>query len=523
MESLSSPVSPTSPSATVRTPSSKQPTYTTAGTIYNPNASQPLQPPTRRGRSFKWSQGGFHTDLALLPKSVLATLPLRGALNRAPNLHQYSPLQQNYDRAVSPNPLHSPEHILARMSVREPQGDSDDGPKSLASLFAGSSEDKSVHDDESDYADSESDFGTDPLLGMTVKSLQNLASYPNPNQKRARKALLGAKTNLQGMGIPGRILLSPKPTTIRPIGSPPKSDTASSETIVHGSTSIYPPLRRGQGPPFRGRFEPTREGPPGLLATANIMELKAGPSTLSDGPGAPRPLTAGPPGLRQYRPSTFDSTFKALQTQSQQSKGGEFTNGGLGGLRESHVQNGTDELHFSGLSSTPLSQPSTTANQSLFPQEQTLNGIGMAQGLQKPPLAPLSRVEASTSDPDEPWIPSVRDPRSESRLRFEPGTDRLSKSEIRARNEKIANCWYAGSSILGKPMADSKSRKLDNSLGVIGDRRPVKNKNQYPPISIEEANKMTTAEHAKPLLNMTLEGIIRHLDESLPKTMRDDV
>lgn len=35
---------------------------------------------------------------------------------------------------------------------------------------------------------------------------------------------------------------------------------------------------------------------------------------LASSAGAPKPLTAGPPGQRQYRPSTFESMFKALNT-----------------------------------------------------------------------------------------------------------------------------------------------------------------------------------------------------------------
>src|SRR5438034_9357410 len=47
--------------------SARQPTYTTVGSIYNPNAEKPLQPPTRRGRTIRLSHMNF-ADPAFLPQ-----------------------------------------------------------------------------------------------------------------------------------------------------------------------------------------------------------------------------------------------------------------------------------------------------------------------------------------------------------------------------------------------------------------------------------------------------------------------
>jgi len=94
------------------------------------------------------------------------------------------------------------------------------------------------------------------LQRINVKGLTNLASYPNPMQKAAQKALAKGRT--------GNVASS------RP-GTPSSFSYASSD--IHER-------------PLGG----------------------AGANTA----GAPQPLTAGPPGQRQFNQSTFRATLKAL-------------------------------------------------------------------------------------------------------------------------------------------------------------------------------------------------------------------
>jgi len=97
---------------------------------------------------------------------------------------------------------------------------------------------------------------------ITVKSLTNLASYPNPAQKQAREMLAKART-----ANPGSLPANP--------GSLP-------------ATAPLPP--RGASAPGKDRVR------------------SAGSSAI----GTPLPLTAGPPGQRQFRPSTFEGAARAI-------------------------------------------------------------------------------------------------------------------------------------------------------------------------------------------------------------------
>ncbi|KAI1322634.1 hypothetical protein F5Y16DRAFT_415821 [Xylariaceae sp. FL0255] len=86
---LNAPTAPRASYQPLRTQPDPNPTvprqYTTVGSVYNPN-QQPLQPPVRRGRNLRGPTYPPRPDVA----ASLETL-------------QYTPLQQNSDRAVSPS------------------------------------------------------------------------------------------------------------------------------------------------------------------------------------------------------------------------------------------------------------------------------------------------------------------------------------------------------------------------------------------------------------------------------------
>jgi hypothetical protein len=98
-----------SPATPVSAP--MQTTYTTAGTIYNPSSSQRLQPPARRGRLLKATSEFDNLKFVNPPlprhqPDALHRLYMSESLaqTQPPPDQQisYEPLQQNYDRAVSP-------------------------------------------------------------------------------------------------------------------------------------------------------------------------------------------------------------------------------------------------------------------------------------------------------------------------------------------------------------------------------------------------------------------------------------
>ncbi|KAK1255971.1 hypothetical protein MKX07_008230 [Trichoderma sp. CBMAI-0711] len=336
-EAPSSPLPP-SPTPAATTPVSSQPTYTTAGTIYNPSSSQRLQPPARRGRLFKLNVEAATFVLGASkfgsPRSILSDKGFNPDTNaRTPAVapvQQYSPLQQNYDRAVSP--ATSPDREAA-MSPRPftlhnqplrarvdslPPSRLDTGHGFMATVDSSDDEDDSI--------------SVGALRNMTVKSLQNLASYPNPNQKSAQKALLRGTRPKAGSSLGSGLSGLAQPFTYRNISPGGVRLSSSDEPSIGLRPALSDPSALHQSYMDRRRIPRmvTSDAGPSSTYASLFESRRSTPSTNSDmpdprslasmhlatGPGAPKPLTAGPPGQRQYRPSTFESTFKALKSQA---------------------------------------------------------------------------------------------------------------------------------------------------------------------------------------------------------------
>lgn len=531
---------------------SKQPTYTTAGTIYNPNSSQPLQPPARRGRSNKWNGANIgQPDLVLFPKGILAGLTLKATSSaRAAAMPQYAPLQQNSDRAVSP--LSGSEHAAVGIALpsqaprmrsgnvpgqaisaaaKEGKDDKKDAAKAKENMLAAEEHVDLSDNDKQDEAGEDDHATIIRLLGMNVKSISNLASYPNPNQRHAQKILsAGTRASLLGRKPP----VSP----VAPSGFAPSMELR--PDVPAGSVG-----RRGCGllrPCQVGVGAKIAHSQTGLLPPAQLPsppsngEQAATPSTiLFSRPGAPIPLTAGPPGQRQYRRSTFESTLKALHTPpASRSARGFFKDDqdGLDGGRKSPARVGVDHVDGSELDSLP--SPFSLGS-ALSPIRSYLTPSPVAHDEVKLPAASRSLLVqlVETSEPDTgnvgnatltmatysdetEWDQALdmsyhswRHQDGWSRGRYMPNSDRLSARAARVRREKIDSSWYAGSDLLGKwpeeIMAESKFRKLRGLDGVVGDGRPKRNpKTEYRYISVDEANATPASECAKPLLNMAL-------------------
>lgn len=487
MDSLSSAASASSSHATAPTLLSPQPTYTTAGTLYNPSSSQPLQPPNRRGRSLKWTTGGNQPDLTLLPKAFLKALPLGVNGGRSPEVPYYNPLQQNSDRAIGP--MRDQDILDQKMSAQVPRMRSGNRPASPSPLFS-DADNQEYAEEASDEDDSDS--STDLLINMTVKSLHNLASYPNPNQKRAQKALSrGTKSIINGISSTSRSSASSTPLN-RPQGH--------LDTVRERAPSPYT-LKTAQSDPLAvqrlqdGASQPSgRENENAQTNEAKVNGHAVGPVsksvTLASGPGAPQPLTAGPPGQRQYRPSTFESTFKALQTQQQQrTLNDDDENQAFAVTRRTLLNVGIEDVnimdssaashlesddaggsqHSAALpgqmsSAMVENAPRITSSNRLYGAPSTQVGN---QSLQDQPVSIWSYQPASPHSTG--WSGEYFGFGSPQCARISP----MTSEEIQARNEKLDQAWYAGSELLSKParavMVDGVHEPYQ--FGAIGEGR----------------------------------------------------
>lgn len=487
-----------------------QPTYTTAGTIYNPNSSQPLQPPTRRGRSLKWTSGGAYSDLSLLPRSLFASLQAKSNGRSSPYpAAQYTPLQQNYDRAANPISKNGyfddmPSRWSGASASPAPEGDD------LMSYIP------SDRDHDGDDEDEDEDDGIDSIMmNMTVKSLHNLASYPNPNQKKAQKALLRpVKPRLNLQNTAGANDMSVQPWDPRPSTDPlydrswvkprqSNSDSVASQMMAQAELQSITQRgqREGQTPPLNS--DSAEQNPAWLTHTAL---------------GAPRPLTAGPPGQRQYRASTFKSTFKALSTEAKtanqledddayavtarvlQHAGIDDARGKLEGSLSRHESEAAPYTQlFQGSQTLQASSPNASYGIVGSPDQ----GKNTREGVEG-----FVAADAALARPE--WsmhaacggVRSCRDPDYEAGLAY---------------MEKINRLWYYGCETLcGELVRDADAREL--SVGVIGDGRPgYAGCNRHGELKISEANKMEVAEHAKPLLDMAMANLERSLGKLLKK------
>ncbi|KAH8171846.1 hypothetical protein LIA77_08613 [Sarocladium implicatum] len=495
-----------------------QPTYTTAGTIYNPNSSQPLQPPARRGRFSKWNSG-LPAELSLLPKSMLSALPLHisthGSTRPGP-LAQYSPLQQNYDRAVSPTVV-SPKIISDRVAAQTPRMFS---PSLTGTNFA----DEHDHSDSSDD-DEEIELRLKPLLSMPVKSLQNLASYPNPEQKRAQKVILrGVRSNLAANNV-----LGPNPNghnTSSKVGDSPFGRSARSSRPAPNQQQLSevepsPPKSTMQDFKFVNQKQ-MRASLYRSSTNGSAQDENPGYTTLAIGPGAPLPLTAGPPGQRQYRPSTFDATFKALRAKDLGSGLAEEATSVEGDpetMSSDKSEPDTASIDYMGMllgDSTPC-EPSDEFNNYYYrqPQAQESPTLHRSRHFMSPqeqmngysnyadeyyPLA----SEWNSGEPLGPW----------PQLQTEPLAPLTAEERLQLRLMRVNEAWQRGRFYY--TTADYVPRAQTSPLGAVGERVPSMNgskvdKQDDERLSIAEANQLSAAEHAKPLLDLVLRSLERNL------------
>ncbi|KAK8024006.1 hypothetical protein PG993_012072 [Apiospora rasikravindrae] len=437
---------------------SKQPqqntqVYTTVGSIYNPSAA-PLQPPTRRGRPVKWPP---HNELTT-SKSSLSGLSLahqtRSPSNAAAagNLLHYSPLQQNSERAISP--ITSASDSFAMMSFTG----------SLSAHEPAASHGSREQDDDEDGAGE----GAEKLKTMSVKTLTNLASYPNPMQKQAQKVLSRAR---------------PTANTLAPLRGARSDPVSIAGLLQSDGTSEYP----------------------SKSITRPMFD-----SILSNGPGAPQPLTAGPPGPRRFRSSANDQTSGQVASAYQQPQAQ------IGGMIASQVADHRRSKPWSNAKSTP-----PPGNDIAVSVKSVINtGASVKAALKETERRKITDTltagEAAKYYPHS--LPSDFDYSTKGNTpdwQHDYPLNRFGQPKIRSRTRraKIHEIWYAGSDMMSKTVTEArleKNRKdLERTIGIQSEP-PKKDRTNYSQITIEEANHLPASEHSVPLISMAYQTLLNH-------------
>ncbi|RYP77801.1 hypothetical protein DL771_000898 [Monosporascus sp. 5C6A] len=529
----------------------QQPTqiYTTVGSVYNPQAAQPLLPPARRGRTIKWPPTPHSESTHChLPKPTLNALPYRSNIShisQSPpatlnSFHHYSPLRQNFDRAVSPCGSPPPHHPLSQHSdIRLRAGMALPNMSRGNSPGATTAVDPDKPDDTNIYSDYDEDVeGVEYLKQMSVKTLTNLASYLNPMQKAAQKLLSRARPI--AAANPTYAQARQSPLYHQPSGimgeqrSLPFSSLRHTRSDPVAATSLQPERFDDNGYPNRS-FRP----PPGFTAPAQKNTIRPGfqarrpptPSaSLFRGSGVPQPLTAGPPGQRHYRTSALESTFSAMQNSFRRTPGlnddGLISNPYNEQIHRRHLVFSGD-----GESSPSFGSERGSSRQEVLGLDKAVMLETAAMGLDKPNEQTKSQVLADTLGAEEvdKWYPGgiPTEFNYDTMVVPEDWTKDypLDNTHERRRVETLATHmdgtirhFYSGSDMPNKTIAEAieeKNRRvLKRTLGVIGgERSKTKGKIENTKISNEDAIKIPAHEHVKPLLSMALQTLA-NLQES---------
>lgn len=486
----------------------QQTIYTTAGTVYNPTAT-PLQPPSRRGRASRWAPPS-QAELALFNKSVLASFPYkthRSPPTTASSLKHYTPLQQNSDRAIEPfmGPSVSGRTLSESSSTLSLGSAPSQGNTNNSNRTSRLLDDMRLTDDEKDEEE------LFRLSVLPVRTITNLASYPNPSQKLAQKALDRARQTFKAAAETSRSLTPNVPQ--------------------QGA-------RRWEGPgarPTSTNLDRDGPGTSGWISKHDHLRNATRSSVLSSGPGAPQPLTAGPPGQRQYRPSTLEATFRALQTGTQRPPSSTTD--------EERLDNNPSFINVGN--STKLTAPSRSNSPHQAPL-QAKDYFETSKPTVKPTTNMVLRYDSTqprrrTYDtlsaeavrgyfpdgfpPDlgPPTVPLLSNSAGCPEGRFPPTPE-----ELRLRDARSKIAFYGATHDLTKALdvriAEAQGKLRDLELGISNTRERTAARNAEVDIvldssklgkprhsfDVESANQLPTHEAATPLVNMAFSTLLNY-------------
>lgn len=230
------------------------------------------------------------TDPSAFNSSLLACLPqrYRSPTTTASTLRHYSPLQQNDERAVDPSHQLQLQHQERGISISPFNMSQSNSSSELP--VAGNNQNSDISSDNKENRErvEGDDEEERRLLSLSVKTLTSLASYTNKHQKAAQKILERARMSTKAAAEASRAI-SPNPCG----------------QDLDGASAHFSSYGLG------------REGSEHFSRVPRNTHINssARSSVLSNGPGAPQPLTAGPPGQRQYKASTLEGPLRALNAQ----------------------------------------------------------------------------------------------------------------------------------------------------------------------------------------------------------------
>lgn len=468
----------------------------------------------------RWSPA-VPADLGSFQKSLLASFHSRSPRSpptTASTLKHYSPLQQNQQRAVSPlatsfdqkQPMRPASKAVSPFAMHFSSLPSSFGPSNNEEDDA--NEESFVRDD--GVKDEEDDEELARMSNYSVKTLTSLAQIPNPHQKLAQRALDKARESFKASADLSR--------PISPVLPRQGFDGAS---VLYSTISL------------------SREGTDytnDRMARYSHMSSSTRSSVLSNGPGAPQPLTAGPPGQRQYKASTLEGTFRALQASCQKTLPSEvdeaqfdinpsyFTSSGpqpsLEKLPPTHSEtpDPQDKPMPCGNSSWPsrpqarnfmgpVNRSTSSRNEVKYYDTQTLECIKQYYPLGPPPRY---NYEKATEAPDnvrslqdsfrpvEPKEKQQKDIRH--RVAFYAGTQDVFKS-FDQRYQDFRHRVYEQQLCHGETSqrAADRQAKRDHVLSSAELGKPYD-------ISIEAVGQLQTHEAAEPLLGMAFSTLARY-------------
>ncbi|KAI1650998.1 uncharacterized protein F4817DRAFT_367540 [Daldinia loculata] len=537
-------------------PSSSQRQYTTVGSVWNPQ-SMPLQPPARRGRALR----------SAMPMSMLEPYPddsfnTFGTAQPYSHSQYYSPLQQNFDRAVSPvqatrilthdNPMHTdhPHYLdnlvspgssapkrISEFKRQYPSTPSVDMPQKIVPAIpllpgtapvnphkqgeANNHYGNEGNNYEQDDVEEEEDMNV-TLNNMSTKTLTNLASYSNPMQKAAQKVLTKAR---QAPPVPHHQVSDSISQNGSGLNFPPGFGPRNTRSDPVGVESLL------QSDRFDGRNHNQHPTPLHLGVTTNTArEHDSYPAVLSKGPGAPQPLTAGPPGQRHFQPSAFDGAPSSLRKGFE--KPHEFDTFGDGLPRHQP---------FSCFQSQQPMQPTPRQPTPSYKSETFSCIHPPALFLSKESNPSIRMVDTLTYEKAKTFFPKglppdfnfhtqpVTDDWAEKHMKEEEDKEKRKKNKLlwqqtpefqAAHKDKLDRDFYNGNYMINKNLRvaihEKYTRDITRSLGSKSQeyqdslKLKPENKVEGRYISVEDANSIPTHEHAEPLLSVLYQSLERN-------------
>ncbi|AEO65046.1 uncharacterized protein THITE_2111589 [Thermothielavioides terrestris NRRL 8126] len=342
---------------------------------------------------------------------------------------------------------------------------------------------------------------------ITVKSLTNLASYSNPMQKAAQKALARART--ANLGV--------------------HRAEASSQFLSPGSD-----VSKDRLP---GTYRPT----PGAA-------------------GPPQPLTAGPPGHRPYKPSSLEAASRIphldgqsvqapLKTTTTTTTSGSQSRSPPMGLPytiassvlatiddddkvEGTIQPGPFRFDETNHGSLPYNQPELTGYRhppTEIPSETTATSVEHAKPKIHDTLPPERIEKYYPRGFPHNYVGRHQPVKEDGYMSFPTMNGQLAQKACPEQVNRIHQNFYAGSKAFTKKLdslvGDNNNRCLESKVGIIGEERErLRGSNiekfgadgeiQSQFLSVEEANRMNGSDATRPLIELALATLLGYKEAS---------